>query len=303
MSTGYLAIDLGAESGRVIVGVLENDRLRLEESHRFLHECVWLPTGLHWDITRHLARNRRRACGRPRPGRKRMALNLCRLASTRGESIGPSSIGPASSSACLMRTVTQEMRPPTRKCSPNSARSASIKRPASSSCRSIRCTRSMRTRKPIRVAFEAAESLLFIPDLFHYWLSGERTIEATIASTSQMIDCHTGDWARDMLRGTIAANQDAGTNYAARDRDRDHCARNWPTKPVADEHYESSRRLRTIRPAPWPQYLQRRDQAGVICRAARGRCWALRFRSRACPPRLKPHRSPTNLASTARFDF
>ena len=41
--------------------------------------------------------------------------------------------------------------------------------------------------------------LLFIPDLFHYWLSGERTIEATIASTSQMINCHTGDWAHDML--------------------------------------------------------------------------------------------------------
>jgi rhamnulokinase len=51
MSAGYLAIDLGAESGRVIVGVLEGERLRLEEAHRFLHEPVWLPTGLHWNIT------------------------------------------------------------------------------------------------------------------------------------------------------------------------------------------------------------------------------------------------------------
>ncbi|HEX3601109.1 MAG TPA: FGGY-family carbohydrate kinase, partial [Lacipirellulaceae bacterium] len=48
-------------------------------------------------------------------------------------------------------------------------------------------------------AFAVAESLVFMPDLFHYWLSGERTIEATIASTSQMIDCHSGDWAGDML--------------------------------------------------------------------------------------------------------
>ena len=31
MTTAYIAIDLGAESGRVIVGVLENERLRLEE--------------------------------------------------------------------------------------------------------------------------------------------------------------------------------------------------------------------------------------------------------------------------------
>lgn len=51
MSTAYIAIDLGAESGRVIVGILENERLRLEEVHRFLHESVWLPTGLHWNIT------------------------------------------------------------------------------------------------------------------------------------------------------------------------------------------------------------------------------------------------------------
>src|SRR5688572_26524655 len=51
MSNGYIAIDLGAESGRVVVGVLDAERLRLEEVHRFAHEPVWLPTGLHWDIT------------------------------------------------------------------------------------------------------------------------------------------------------------------------------------------------------------------------------------------------------------
>jgi rhamnulokinase len=38
-----------------------------------------------------------------------------------------------------------------------------------------------------------------MPDLIHYWLSGNAVVEATIASTSQMVDCHTGDWARDML--------------------------------------------------------------------------------------------------------
>src|SRR4029079_12606227 len=49
------------------------------------------------------------------------------------------------------------------------------------------------------LAIAAADRLLFIPDLVHYWLSGERTTEATIASTSQMVDCHTGDWAREMV--------------------------------------------------------------------------------------------------------
>jgi rhamnulokinase len=48
-------------------------------------------------------------------------------------------------------------------------------------------------------ALQHADQLLFMPDLFHLWLSGNRTVEATIASTSQMVDCHTGDWARRML--------------------------------------------------------------------------------------------------------
>ena len=50
-SKSYLAVDLGAESGRVIVGVLEDGRLTLHEAHRFLHRPVDLPSGLHWDLT------------------------------------------------------------------------------------------------------------------------------------------------------------------------------------------------------------------------------------------------------------
>jgi rhamnulokinase len=46
---------------------------------------------------------------------------------------------------------------------------------------------------------EAADQLLFMPDLIHFWLSGNRFVEATNASTSQMVDCHTGKWARAMV--------------------------------------------------------------------------------------------------------
>jgi len=45
----YLAIDLGAESGRVIKGTLNNQRLELEVLHRFANRPVLLPDGLHWD--------------------------------------------------------------------------------------------------------------------------------------------------------------------------------------------------------------------------------------------------------------
>ncbi|RPI17848.1 MAG: rhamnulokinase, partial [Acidobacteriales bacterium] len=48
----YLAIDLGAESGRVILGTLDDQKLVLEELHRFPNVPVRTPTGLHWDTLR-----------------------------------------------------------------------------------------------------------------------------------------------------------------------------------------------------------------------------------------------------------
>jgi rhamnulokinase len=47
--------------------------------------------------------------------------------------------------------------------------------------------------------FDAAKRLVFLPDLFHYWLSGELSTERTIASTSSMLNVHSGDWDRELL--------------------------------------------------------------------------------------------------------
>ncbi|MEZ6095960.1 MAG: hypothetical protein R3C03_17340 [Pirellulaceae bacterium] len=50
----HLAIDLGAESGRVIAVWLDRGTVHYEELHRFGHQAVSLPTGLHWNITRRI---------------------------------------------------------------------------------------------------------------------------------------------------------------------------------------------------------------------------------------------------------
>ena len=46
---------------------------------------------------------------------------------------------------------------------------------------------------------DAAHALLMIPDLFNYWLTGQIRAEYTIASTSQMLDARTRQWARPLL--------------------------------------------------------------------------------------------------------
>lgn len=48
--------------------------------------------------------------------------------------------------------------------------------------------------------FAAADRLLMLPDLFHFWLSGVKANERTIASTSQLYDPRTRSWSEKLVR-------------------------------------------------------------------------------------------------------
>lgn len=198
MTTAYIAIDLGAESGRVIIGVLENERLRLEEVHRFLHEPVWLPTGLHWDITgiwREIIAGLRKSAEWGRTNRVELiSVGVdtwgvdWALIDKAGELVGtPHAYRDPRNSAAYDAVVKK-------------LGADRIYRTTGIQFMPLNSLYSLYAHKLADPeALAAANQLLFIPDLLHYWLSGERTTEATIASTSQMIDCHTGDWAREMV--------------------------------------------------------------------------------------------------------
>ena len=47
----YLAVDLGAASGRLLAGIFDGQRIELHEVNRFDNVPVNLPTGWHWSIT------------------------------------------------------------------------------------------------------------------------------------------------------------------------------------------------------------------------------------------------------------
>lgn len=46
----HLAVDLGASSGRVIAGWLEDGKLTLDEVHRFANDPVRVQDSLQWDV-------------------------------------------------------------------------------------------------------------------------------------------------------------------------------------------------------------------------------------------------------------
>ncbi len=198
MSSGYLAIDLGAESGRVIVGILDDDFLRLEEAHRFFHEPVWLPTGLHWNITgiwREIVVGLRRAGEWAKVnGVELVSVGVdawgvdWALLDKAGELVGLPHTYRDPRNAAAYDSVVAKL---------GAERIYQVTGIQFMPLNSLYSLYAQWLADPGALA--AADRLLFIPDLLHYWLSGEQTIEATIASTSQMIDCHTGEWARDML--------------------------------------------------------------------------------------------------------
>ena len=46
---------------------------------------------------------------------------------------------------------------------------------------------------------DKAETLLFMPDLLAYFLTGEKSTEFTNASTGQLLDGETGDWCYSLI--------------------------------------------------------------------------------------------------------
>src|SRR5580700_6420411 len=51
-TSDYLALDLGAESGRGLLGRFDGERLTLDEVHRFANGPVRMLDTLHWDLLR-----------------------------------------------------------------------------------------------------------------------------------------------------------------------------------------------------------------------------------------------------------
>ena len=50
VSSKFLAFDFGAESGRAIIGVPENNKVPIEEIRRFPNRQTKVLRHLHWDI-------------------------------------------------------------------------------------------------------------------------------------------------------------------------------------------------------------------------------------------------------------
>lgn len=191
----YLAFDLGAESGRAMLGSLQDGKLQLEELHRFLNEPVRLPDGLYWDAFRlfHDIREGLRIAGRERN------LRLDGIAvDTWGVDFG---LADSNGELCLN---PRHYRDPRNQAAYEAAtQKAGRERIFNATGVQFMALNSLYQLYAARLAGSpglwSAARLLFMPDLFNYWLCGVQANELTIASTSQFYNPAAKQWATELF--------------------------------------------------------------------------------------------------------
>jgi rhamnulokinase len=193
MTAQYLAIDLGAESGRVMLGTVDGEALSLGEVCRFPNEPVRERGTLRWNIDALWTEIRR---GLDRVSRR-----------GRLQSVGLDTWG---CDYALLDKCGQLVERPYhyRDARTNGIPEAVWERVSFERLYSITGIQHLvfNTLYQLYAAcqstpdvIEKAQWFATIPDLFNYWLTGELRAEFTMATTTQFVDARTRDWATGLL--------------------------------------------------------------------------------------------------------
>ncbi|MFF2850858.1 rhamnulokinase family protein [Streptomyces sp. NPDC058001] len=180
----FAAVDLGASSGRVIVGRVGPGTLRLTEAHRFRNRPVRVAEGLRWDVLGLYAGvlDGLRAAGQvDSVGVDSWAVDYG-LLDADGALLG----NPVHYRDARTEGVAEQVWATVPAAELYAA--TGIQYVPFNTVYQLAAARGTRQ-------LAAAESLLLIPDLITYWLTGEAGTELTNASTTQLIDPRTRDWA------------------------------------------------------------------------------------------------------------
>lgn len=191
----YVAFDLGAESGRTILGTLTDDRLQLQEISRFANGAVRLHDSLHWDVLRlweeikHGLAQVVRGYGRHISG---IGVDTWgadfALLDQHGALLGVPFHYRDKRTVGILEQLQQYVTE-----SDLYAQTGLSYFEISTLCQllAMRCQASP--------ALDVAHTLLLMADLFNFWLSGSRVVESTLAGVSQLYHLGRHDWHRTLL--------------------------------------------------------------------------------------------------------
>jgi rhamnulokinase len=183
------AVDLGASSGRVVLGEVTRDRLHLEVVARLANEPVRTPDGLHWDLTglydAALGGLRAAVAASPEPlvgvAVDSWAVDYGLLSDGRllGQPFHYRDEGRVAGVDTVHAVLPHEAL---------YARNGLQFLPFN--------TLYQLAADPLAAE---ADRLLLVPDLLGFWLTGVPLTERTNASTTGLVDVRTGEWDRELI--------------------------------------------------------------------------------------------------------
>ncbi len=191
----YLAVDLGAGSGRVLAGEFDGNRIELHELNRFDNTPVELPSGWHWNI----------------PALYQNILAGLKIAAvTYGDSLVSLGIDTWGVDYGLLDKDGRLLGLPyqyrdSRTDGMMEAAYAKVPKQEIYAATGIQfmffnsifqLLSEVERHNP---ALEIAEDLLFMPDLLGYWLTGKKTQERSFVSTTQLYNPKTRNWDFDLI--------------------------------------------------------------------------------------------------------
>ena len=191
----YVAIDLGASSGRVLAGQYDGSRLTLNEVHRFPNGPIAASGYLYWDALR-LWQEIQEGLGKAKEG----------------DQSGVASIGIDTWGVdfTLLGRDDQLLGNPFHYRDAQTIGSMEIAYQSVTKNEIFETTglqfnqfntlyQLVALRHRESPVLDAAKSLLLMPDFFHWLLTGEKSCEFTNATTTQCLNPNTGTWAVEML--------------------------------------------------------------------------------------------------------
>ncbi|MCH8294494.1 rhamnulokinase [Candidatus Poribacteria bacterium] len=189
----FLAFDLGAESGRAVLGHFDGERIKLEELHRFPNGGIRILDSLHWDVLRLWSEMKH-------------ALSTCAQKGIELKGIGIDTWGV--DFALIGKDDTLLGLPYHYR----DSRTDGMLEQAFHHCsREKIFERSGGQFLQINTLYqllsmvvnkspllEVAETFLMIPDLFNFWLTGRKVCEFTDATTTQFYDPGQKNWSKEI---------------------------------------------------------------------------------------------------------
>ncbi len=192
----YLAVDLGAESGRVLAGLFDGGRIKLEELHRFGNGPVMVGGTRRWDVLRLWSE---------------IQEGLARAAVRYGDSIVSVGVDTWGVDYVLLSATGEMLGQPYhyRDRRTDGMLNAALSRVPKSQVFAetglqfmeintlFQLLAMQQTAGPL---LELADRFLLMPDFFHWCLSGSQVVEFTNATTTGCFHPTNGDWSFDLLR-------------------------------------------------------------------------------------------------------